>query len=111
LKVKARSGGWFQQLMVLSIVLSSLLTILLELTNDSSVGNLISKVLLDLKLQPMVKLSLILIFVSVEVEHQTLLSLSQPTTTFLSAMDTMKYMSIAVLKSLTSVLPIPTIKI
>jgi len=110
LKVKARSGGWFQQLMVLSIVLSSLLTILLELTNDSSVGNLISKVLLDLKLPPMVKLSLI-IFVSVEVEHQTLLSLSQPTTTFLSAMDTMKWMSIAVLKSLTSVLPIPTIKI
>ena len=96
--------------MVLSIVLSSLLTILLELTNDSSVGNLISKVLLDLKLQPMVKLSLILIFVSVEVEHQTLLSLSQPTS-FLSAMDTMKWMSIAVLKSLTSVLPIPTIKI
>jgi hypothetical protein len=96
--------------MVLSIVLSSLLTILLELTNDSSVGNHISKVLLDLKLPPMVKLSLI-IFVSVEVEHQTLLSLSQPTTTFLSAMDTMKWMSIAVLKSLTSVLPIPTIKI
>jgi hypothetical protein len=62
------------------------------------------------KLQPTVELSLT-IFVSVEVEYQTLLSLSQPTITFLSAMDTMKWMSIAVLKSLTSVLPIPTIKI